>query len=172
MVLDVFESSIANNKSKPSLHFFSCSKHSLHFAPPKIQKKRGDTRIELATSRTLSENHTTRPITLSCVTRSYKSLILCVVRSDGVVGYHVCFTRTRSRVRSSFRVLFFSFYSIHRRKFGRVVKAVALGAILVRGRGSNPLACIIFWPFTFGRKKQKVVHPVGIEPTPSEMTTT
>jgi hypothetical protein len=26
-----------------------------------------------------------------------------------------------------------------------VVKAVALGAILVRGRGSNPLACIIFF---------------------------
>jgi hypothetical protein len=26
---------------------------------------------------------------------------------------------------------------------------VALGAILVRGRGSNPLACIIFWFFTF-----------------------
>ena len=30
------------------------------------------------------------------------------------------------------------------RKFGRVVKAVALGAILVRGRGSNPLACNFF----------------------------
>ena len=29
-------------------------------------------------------------------------------------------------------------------KFGRVVKAVALGAILVRGRGSNPLACTNF----------------------------
>lgn len=33
---------------------------------------------------------------------------------------------------------------IHGRKFGRVVKAVALGAILVRGRGSNPLACNFF----------------------------
>ena len=26
-------------------------------------------------------------------------------------------------------------------KFGRVVKAVALGAILERGMGSNPIAC-------------------------------
>jgi hypothetical protein len=33
---------------------------------------------------------------------------------------------------------------VHGRKFGRVVKAVALGAILVRGRGSNPLACNFF----------------------------
>ena len=29
-------------------------------------------------------------------------------------------------------------------KFGRVVKALALGASLERGMGSNPIACIIF----------------------------
>ena len=29
-------------------------------------------------------------------------------------------------------------------KFGRVVKALALGASLARGMGSNPIACIIF----------------------------
>ena len=33
----------------------------------KRKKKWGNTRIELATSRTLSENHTTRPIALSCI---------------------------------------------------------------------------------------------------------
>ena len=44
---------------------------------------------------------------------------------------------------------FFCFVFRHGRKFGRVVKAVALGAILVRGRGSNPLACIFFCCFLF-----------------------
>ena len=39
---------------------------------------------------------------------------------------------------------FFGSLLIRGRKFGRVVKAVALGAILVRGRGSNPLACNFF----------------------------
>ena len=39
----------------------------------------------------------------------------------------------------------------HGSVFGRVVKAVALGAILVRGTGSNPVARMIFsdktpWP--------------------------
>ena len=71
----------------------------------KKKKKWGNTRIELATSRTLSENHTTRPIALSCI----EVKVECVNSSDGVVGYHACFTRTRSRVRSSFRVLFLTF---------------------------------------------------------------
>ena len=42
-------------------------------------------------------------------------------------------------------------------KFGRVVKAVALGAILVRGRGSNPLACISFFLVWFNTKKEKKI---------------
>ena len=43
-------------------------------------------------------------------------------------------------------------------KFGRVVKAVALGAILVRGRGSNPLACIFFVLILlyYYKKKKKI----------------
>jgi hypothetical protein len=45
-----------------------------------------------------------------------------------------------------FEYFFLLLYN-RRRKFGRVVKAVALGAILVRGRGSNPLACIFFTLF-------------------------
>ena len=35
--------------------------------------------------------------------------------------------------------------------FGRVVKAVALGAILVRGVGSNPTGCS-FFDFRFPRR--------------------
>ena len=34
--------------------------------------------------------------------------------------------------------------NIEKRKFGRVVKALALGASLERGTGSNPVACIHF----------------------------
>ena len=32
-------------------------------------------------------------------------------------------------------------------KFGRVVKALALGASLERGMGSNPIVCIVFFFF-------------------------
>jgi hypothetical protein len=90
----------------------------------------------------------------------YKLLTDCVSCSDGVVGYHVCFTRTRSRVRSSFRVPFFALIPVDRGKFGRVVKAVALGAILVRGRGSNPLACIIFF---VGQSEEQMTEVLDLE---------
>ena len=53
---------------------------------------------------------------------------------------------------------------IHGRKFGRVVKAVALGAILVRGRGSNPLACTNFL-LSGEKKKKKPQLPFGFRCT-------
>ena len=41
-------------------------------------------------------------------------------------------------------LLIFSHSKVLWSKFGRVVKALALGASLERGMGSNPIACIIF----------------------------
>jgi hypothetical protein len=38
------------------------------------------------------------------------------------------------------------------RKFGRVVKALALGASLERGMGSNPIACNNFWQVVFAHR--------------------
>jgi hypothetical protein len=126
----------------------------------KQSKKWGNTRIELATSRTLSENHTTRPIALSCEnsmlialqvpTYMYNSLGWCSWLSRVPHTHEV----TSSILVSS---TFFAFVSVDGRKFGRVVKAVALGAILVRGRGSNPLACIIFFFPFFRRKTIKLI---------------
>ena len=51
---------------------------------------------------------------------------------------------------------------IGRSKFGRVVKALALGASLERGTGSNPVACI-FYVGCQKWKKQNMT-PEGIEP--------
>ena len=48
-------------------------------------------------------------------------------------------------------------------KFGRVVKALALGASLERGMGSNPIACKIFWSWltvTFGGVAHSVERSV------------
>ena len=44
--------------------------------------------------------------------------------------------------------------------FGRVVKALALGASLERGMGSNPIACIIFWVGIPLPMKGDVAHSV------------
>ena len=46
-------------------------------------------------------------------------------------------------------------------KFGRVVKALALGASLERGMGSNPIACILFLAIKMSKDYQ--VLP-GLEP--------
>ena len=57
-------------------------------------------------------------------------------------------------------------------KLGRVVKALALGASLERGAGSNPAACNFFWQ---GEKMiiiliKKIVHSAGFEPARTKST--
>ena len=49
----------------------------------------------------------------------------------------------KSRVRSPHGVII----SLNESKFGRVVKALALGGSLERGTGSNPVACSFFKVF-------------------------
>jgi hypothetical protein len=51
--------------------------------PKKIAIARGDARIELATSCTLSRNHTTRPITRICRTNARRAILTNPILSLG-----------------------------------------------------------------------------------------